>query len=835
MTKTPDPYRDTLGFKLTGHISRSQGKYIFYSNLNTHPEMQGNVGHIIGLTSLSATDPTNFLLYGENIPLEFISYLNLVRFLGVTISNQSLFPRGSVGQLGIVWDDSKKSNNRLRINMDVENISIRSMDNSFELLGTGFKIQANQTKGNVQFEKTEIDLHFPNQKTESFSFSNIDGTLHWQKNNLEGLTIFAERLEGFLNEKSFQLQTVLKKLGTSNPGILFSAQLPSVKIDLVKKIIPRNFFSGKNLDWLDSNFKVGNFTDSQIYFKGPFFAERNSEEKPELLVHTKISEAEIKLSEEGPLVGNLFGTLDVAHNTLSFEINSGKIADFKVSDATIFVPNLSKENGGMTVFGNLVGDSKYLENLKSLAPFENPRFKYPNAISLSKPILLKVDLHIDPLKKPNYKYFVAAHLQKNELGLKDIEISPIVLSGVMYFSNNGVNGTNLEASFANKKFKLEIETNKELTLKFESISEQDLKGELVVHSPKENTIPKMTIKSLHLGDQEFEEHGLTIATNENNWVFDLKGNQILGTIFFSEKGEVPHYGLELEKLDIQHIPNITTDHEFSHSPPSIDGSIKTLIFRNRKLGELNFKLSNAGYISRLEKFELKGEKISIAMEGAWERNTEFTSAKIDAIGENLTAILSLIKVDLAGLEANRSTFSLDGRWKGSPYDLEFANMEGTLNFTLREGRLLDLEPGTSRLFGLMSLQALPRRLSLDFNDLFRKGLFFDFIDGEFLLQRGTAITENMVLSGPSVLVEVSGKANLKEKTYDQKAFVTPKLSDSIPIASALLGPVGLGAGAAYYLSQKVFKSIPERVDEILKKGYLIQGDWDNPIVSKIED
>ena len=70
---------------------------------------------------------------------------------------------------------------------------------------------------------------------------------------------------------------MLKRLGTSNPSILFSAQLPSVKIDLVKKMIPRNFFPEKHLDWLDSNFKVGKFTDSQIYFKGPFFIERNSE------------------------------------------------------------------------------------------------------------------------------------------------------------------------------------------------------------------------------------------------------------------------------------------------------------------------------------------------------------------------------------------------------------------------------------------------------------------------------------------------------------------------------------------------------------------------------
>ena len=107
-TKTPDLYRDMLDFKLTGHISRSQDKYIFYSNLNSHPEMQENGGHIIGLTSLSSTDPTNFLLYGENIPLEFISYLNSVRFFRGDDIQPVIVSRGSVGQLGIVWDDSKK-------------------------------------------------------------------------------------------------------------------------------------------------------------------------------------------------------------------------------------------------------------------------------------------------------------------------------------------------------------------------------------------------------------------------------------------------------------------------------------------------------------------------------------------------------------------------------------------------------------------------------------------------------------------------------------------------------------------------------------------------------
>ena len=54
---------------------------------------------------------------------------------------------------------------------------------------------------------------------------------------------------------------------------------------------------------------------------------------------------------------------------------------------------------------------------------------------------------------------------------------------------------------------------------------------------------------------------------------------------------------------------------------------------------------------------------------------------------------------------------------------------------------------------------------------------------------------------PSVLVEVSGKTNLKERLMT-RSLRHAKLSDSIPIASALLGPVGLGAGA-YYLSQEI--------------------------------
>ena len=157
---TPKLLRNALGFDIKGRISREQNKYIFYSNLKPQPEDQEKDGFIIGLTSLSFTEPSDFLLYGENIPLEFITYLNLVGFLGITIPDQLWLPRGNIGQLGIVWDNSKNDSDRLQLNMDIENFSIKSIDNSQKLSGTGFKIQASQTKGNILFKKQKWIYNF---------------------------------------------------------------------------------------------------------------------------------------------------------------------------------------------------------------------------------------------------------------------------------------------------------------------------------------------------------------------------------------------------------------------------------------------------------------------------------------------------------------------------------------------------------------------------------------------------------------------------------------------------------------------------------------------------
>jgi uncharacterized protein YhdP len=61
---------------------------------------------------------------------------------------------------------------------------------------------------------------------------------------------------------------------------------------------------------------------------------------------------------------------------------------------------------------------------------------------------------------------------------------------------------------------------------------------------------------------------------------------------------------------------------------------------------------------------------------------------------------------------------------------------------IEKGQFLKSEPGAARLLGVLSLQALPRRLMLDFSDVFGEGFAFDFVRGDVRIEQGVATTNN---------------------------------------------------------------------------------------------
>lgn len=167
-------------------------------------------------------------------------------------------------------------------------------------------------------------------------------------------------------------------------------------------------------------------------------------------------------------------------------------------------------------------------------------------------------------------------------------------------------------------------------------------------------------------------------------------------------------------------------------------------------------------------------------------------------------------------------------WPGSPADFALAAAAGTVAFKITDGRLLEVNPGAGRILGLLSFQALPRRLSLDFSDLFQKGWTFDTLAGDFAVENGVARTDNLTMDGPAARIVARGRVGLAAEDYDQHVTVIPNVSAGLPLAGALAG--GVATGAALLLVERLLK---ERIDEMGRVEYQVTGPWTAPVVERI--
>src|SRR5699024_3131876 len=110
--------------------------------------------------------------------------------------------------------------------------------------------------------------------------------------------------------------------------------------------------------------------------------------------------------------------------------------------------------------------------------------------------------------------------------------------------------------------------------------------------------------------------------------------------------------------------------------------------------------------------------------------------------------------------------SLDATWPGAPSSFELANMEGLLKVDIGKGRVPEVKPGMGRLFGLMSIAELPRRVSLDFGDVLGKGFGFESMKGSFRFHDGNAETDDFTVKGPAADMLVEGRVGFRARDYD---------------------------------------------------------------------
>ncbi len=268
------------------------------------------------------------------------------------------------------------------------------------------------------------------------------------------------------------------------------------------------------------------------------------------------------------------------------------------------------------------------------------------------------------------------------------------------------------------------------------------------------------------------------------------------------------------------------------SLPPLRFNIADLRLGDAQLGKAELATSSMANGLRVDKFQTQVRNLTVNAAGEWVRapgGGTRSNFRIDFSAASLGQMLDALGYkDM--VEGGRTRATLTGSWPGSPGAFALASLDGMLRVDIGEGSLPDVEPGGSgRVLGLLSLAEIPRRLSLDFSDFFKKGFAFNTAKGDFVFADGKARTDNLRIDGPAAEVRVSGTTGMREQVYDQRVEVLPKAGGLLPAIGLLAGgPAGAAVGA---MAQAVLQKPLKQSTRVV---YQVTGPWQKPQVKVVE-
>ncbi|WP_210543392.1 YhdP family protein [Rhodoferax sp. PAMC 29310] len=282
------------------------------------------------------------------------------------------------------------------------------------------------------------------------------------------------------------------------------------------------------------------------------------------------------------------------------------------------------------------------------------------------------------------------------------------------------------------------------------------------------------------------------------------------------------------------------------SIPALDIVVDDFELRGKSLGRMEVEaLNRGGDLStreggvrewRLSKFNVITPEARLTANGNWAS----TNAQSANPGRRRTVMNFKFDISDSGELLNRlgmkdvvrkGSGKMEGHvaWIGSPITLDYPSMNGAFSVNVENGQFLKADPGIAKLLGVLSLQSLPRRLTLDFRDVFSDGFAFDFLRGDVKIAQGIATTNNLQMKGVNAAVLMDGQANIARETQDLKVIVVPEINAGTAslIATVINPAVGLGT----FLAQMFLR---RPLIEAATQELHVDGSWTEPRVTKVE-
>ncbi|MEW5771413.1 MAG: YhdP family protein [Pseudomonadota bacterium] len=255
---------------------------------------------------------------------------------------------------------------------------------------------------------------------------------------------------------------------------------------------------------------------------------------------------------------------------------------------------------------------------------------------------------------------------------------------------------------------------------------------------------------------------------------------------------------------------------------------QSLTWKQRDLGEARLRMTPAKGGFQVERFLLAPPEGRLEASGLVSSQARRpTRLKLKLATQNLGRLLARFGYADA-IKGGEAELAGSLGWQGGIEDFDLRSLDGDLAFKAGHGQFLKVDPGAARLIGVLSLQSLPRRINLDFRDVFSQGFAFDEIVGQVHIENGAAYTKDLRMNGPAAQIRMSGVVNLPGETQNLTLQIQPRIEDTVAVAGALLGGPAVGLGTL--LANKVLKN---PIGQVAEFGYTVSGTWAEPVIAKI--
>jgi uncharacterized protein YhdP len=273
--------------------------------------------------------------------------------------------------------------------------------------------------------------------------------------------------------------------------------------------------------------------------------------------------------------------------------------------------------------------------------------------------------------------------------------------------------------------------------------------------------------------------------------------------------------------------------------PALDIVVDDFELLGKRLGRAEIDAVNRGGAGRewlLNKLSFTMPEANFTAKGTWAASSVSTPGRSERRRTAMTFTLDiadagnlLTRFGMPGV-LRRGSGRLEGdvHWRGSPFSLDYPSLGGQIQVNVESGQFLKADPGLAKLLGVLSLQALPRRLTLDFRDVFSQGFAFDFIRGDAKITNGIASTNNLQMKGVNAAALMDGSADIVRETQDLRVVVVPEINAGTAalVATAINPAIGLGTFLAQWVLSKPLAAAATQ-------EFHIEGTWADPKIAKV--